>query len=173
MPPPSESVPGPIGNGPSGTETANNRVPLYESLTSEAPSAISQNVQTAATGQPSKDAGLSSSETSRQNESDRREDSASSRREDTPTSLNRIQVPMVTRSTLEVVIPEYAVSRLLGKSRNKLAQISELSGANVTLVEDGPDVTEKVIRISGSPEQAERAQSLLQGFFLSIQEDGP
>lgn len=175
MLPPSDSVPGPVGNGPPGTETANNRAFAYESLTSEAPSAISQNVQTVATVQPSKDAGLSSSETSRQNESDRREDSASSRREDTPTSLNstRIQVPMVTRSTLEVVIPEYAVSRLLGKSKNKLAQISELSGANVTLVEDGPDVTEKVIRISGTPDQAERAQSLLQGFFLSIQEDGP
>ena len=38
----------------------------------------------------------------------------------------RIQVPMVTRSTLEVVIPEYAVTRLMGKSKNKLAQISEV-----------------------------------------------
>lgn len=38
----------------------------------------------------------------------------------------RIQVPMVTRSTLEVVIPDYAVTRLMGKSKNKLAQISEV-----------------------------------------------
>ena len=30
-----------------------------------------------------------------------------------------------------------------------------------------PDVKEKIIRISGTPEQAERAQSLLQGFILS------
>jgi len=42
-----------------------------------------------------------------------------------------------------------------------------LSGANVTLVEDRPDVTQKIIQISGTPEQAERAQSLLQGFILS------
>lgn len=43
----------------------------------------------------------------------------------------------------------------------------QLSGANVTLVEDRPDVTEKIIQLSGTPEQAERAQSLLQGFILS------
>ncbi|KAL8143504.1 hypothetical protein V2J09_016536 [Rumex salicifolius] len=86
---------------------------------------------------------------------------------------NRIQVPLVTRSTLEVVIPEYAVSRLLAQQQKKLGQISELSGANVTLVEDNPEATEKVIRMSGTPDQAERAQSLLQGFLLSIQEDGP
>ncbi|XP_021805444.1 RNA-binding KH domain-containing protein RCF3-like, partial [Prunus avium] len=76
-------------------------------------------------------------------------------------------------STLEVVIPEQAVSKLITKSRNKLAQISELSGANVTLVEDRPEETQKIIQISGTPEQAERAQSLLQGFILSTQEDGP
>lgn len=45
--------------------------------------------------------------------------------------------------------------------------IVQLSGANVTLIDDDPELTEKVIRIRGSPEQAERAQSLLQGFFLS------
>lgn len=43
----------------------------------------------------------------------------------------------------------------------------QLSGANVMLVEDRPDVTQKIIQISGTPEQAERAQSLLQGFILS------
>lgn len=97
----------------------------------------------------------------------------SERREDTPSTVNRIPVPLVTRSTLEVVIPEHAVPKLITKSKNKLAQISELSGANVTLVEDKNEVTQKTIQISGTPEQAERAQSLLQGFILSTQEDGP
>lgn len=36
-------------------------------------------------------------------------------------------VPLVTRSILEVVIPEYAVPKLITKSSNKLAQISEVS----------------------------------------------
>jgi len=53
MLPPSDSVSGPVGNGPLGTETANNRAPAYEAL-SEAPSAVSQSVQTVTTVQPSK-----------------------------------------------------------------------------------------------------------------------
>ncbi|KAG7013314.1 RNA-binding KH domain-containing protein RCF3 [Cucurbita argyrosperma subsp. argyrosperma] len=124
-----------------------------------------QNVQPFATAQLLKETGGSSNETGTQNENDRRED--------LPSGLNRIPVPLVTRSTLEVVIPEPAVPQLITKSKNKLAQISELSGANVTLVEDRPDATQKIIQISGTPEQAERAQSLLQGFILSMQEDGP
>ncbi|KAI7744846.1 hypothetical protein M8C21_029841 [Ambrosia artemisiifolia] len=94
-------------------------------------------------------------------------------REDAPSSMNRIVMPMVTRSILEVVIPEYAVPKLITKSRNKLAQISELSGANVQLVDASPEAAEHVIKISGTREQAERAQSLLQGFILSIQDDDP
>uniref|UniRef100_A0A2P2JBA4 KH domain-containing protein At4g18375-like n=1 Tax=Rhizophora mucronata TaxID=61149 RepID=A0A2P2JBA4_RHIMU len=127
-------------------------------------SAASRNLQSAATVQPLKD-GVSGTETVKQNESERRED--------VPTAISRIPKPLVTRSTLEVIIPDYAVPKLIAKSRSKLAQISELSGANVTLIEDRPDVTEKIIQISGTPEQAERAQSLLQGFILSTQEDGP
>lgn len=42
-----------------------------------------------------------------------------------------------------------------------------MSGATVMLAEDKPEVMEKVIRISGTPEQADKAQSLLQGFILS------
>jgi hypothetical protein len=37
----------------------------------------------------------------------------------------------------------------------------------VSLAEDRPNAVEKVVRISGTPEQADKAQSLLQGFILS------
>ncbi|KAG0491888.1 hypothetical protein HPP92_005286 [Vanilla planifolia] len=82
-------------------------------------------------------------------------------------ALKRFSTPLVTKSTLEVVIPENAVPSLIMKSGSKLAQISEMSGANVTLLPDKPDSTEKIVQISGTPDQAERAQSLLQGFILS------
>ncbi|ESQ43203.1 hypothetical protein EUTSA_v10012933mg [Eutrema salsugineum] len=95
----------------------------------------------------------------------------SEHRDEVPVTTSRM--PLVTRSTLEVVLPDQAIPKLVTKSRNKLAQISEWSGASVTLVEDRPEETQNIIRISGTPEQAERAQSLLQGFILSIQEDGP
>lgn len=39
----------------------------------------------------------------------------------------RIPKPLVTRSTLEIVIPDHAVPKLVTKSKNKLAQISEVS----------------------------------------------
>ncbi|XP_018444428.2 RNA-binding KH domain-containing protein RCF3 [Raphanus sativus] len=97
----------------------------------------------------------------------------SEHRNEVPNTGSRMSVPLVTRSTLEVVLPDQVIPKLVTKSRNKLAQISEWSGASVTLVEDRPGETQNVIRISGTPEQAERAQSLLQGFILSIQDDGP
>ncbi|KAJ0246282.1 RNA-binding KH domain-containing protein RCF3 [Hirschfeldia incana] len=97
----------------------------------------------------------------------------SEQRDEVPNTASRMSVPLVTRSTLEVVLPDQVIPKLVTKSRNKLAQISEWSGASVTLVEDRPGETQNVIRISGTPEQAERAQSLLQGFILSIQDDGP
>lgn len=131
----------------------------------DVPTSIFQNAPAKPVAQPVKVTGASASEIAKQNESERRED--------IPSGLNRMHVTLVTRSTLEVVIPPHAAPKLITKSRNKLAQISELSGANVKLIEDRPEVTEKIIQISGTPEQAERAQSLLQGFILSTLEDGP
>lgn len=37
-----------------------------------------------------------------------------------------MSVPLVTRSTLEVVLPDQVIPKLVTKSRNKLAQISEV-----------------------------------------------
>lgn len=107
----------------------------------------------------------------------------------------RLPSVLVTKSTLEVVIPKHAVPSLIMRSGSKLAQISEvilqldfffllnylgaetywsvlhflkqISGATVTLVKNRPEQPKRVVQISGSPEQAERAQSLLQGFILS------
>ncbi|KAF2291908.1 hypothetical protein GH714_036075 [Hevea brasiliensis] len=139
----------------------NNTTPACDDHSGGEPlSATYQNVRSvAAAAQQSKDAGGSRTEKIKQNDIERREEM--------PTAINRIPKPLVTRSTLEIVIPDHAVPKLVTKSKNKLAQISELSGANVTLVEDRPEVTEKIIQISGTPEQVERAQSLLQGFILS------
>ncbi|XWS50333.1 hypothetical protein CRYUN_Cryun12cG0079100 [Craigia yunnanensis] len=165
-PPPPISATASLGNV-SGLENASpNLTPARDSQTSSDPPAVAyQNVQTSAMPPSSKGVVSSGNETEKQTESERRED--------VPSAISRIPVPLVTRSTLEVVIPEYAVPKLITKSKNKLAQISELSGAKVTLIEDRPDDAQKIIQISGTPEQSERAQSLLQGFILSTQEDGP
>ncbi|XP_042504137.1 RNA-binding KH domain-containing protein RCF3 [Macadamia integrifolia] len=163
--PPSISAAAPAGSM-FGLEVASpSRISSRESFQGSDTPASYQNVQAVTIARTSKEAGASSSGSLDRVEGDIRED--------VPIVLNRIAVPLVTRSTLEVVIPEYAIPKLIMRSGNKLAQISELSGASVSLVEDRPELTEKIIQISGTPEQAERAQSLLQGFILSTQEDGP
>ncbi|KAJ4951403.1 hypothetical protein NE237_028235 [Protea cynaroides] len=163
--PPSISTTAPAGSMFGFEAASPSRIPSRESLQGSETSAGYQNVQTVSTAQTSKEAGAFNSVSLDRSEGDSRED--------VPSVLTRIAVPLVTRSTLEVVIPEHAIPKLIMRSGNKLAQISELSGASVRLVEDKPELTEKVIQISGTPEQAERAQSLLQGFILSTQEDGP
>ncbi|XP_057472732.1 RNA-binding KH domain-containing protein RCF3-like [Actinidia eriantha] len=148
--------------------SSNNVTPAREGYTGteiDPPPMTHQNVQTSVSVHQGKDSRGSGSETAKLTESELCEDM--------PSGLNRIPVPIITRSILEVVIPQYAVPKLITKSKNKLAQISELSGASVKLIEDRPEVADKTIHISGTPEQAERAQSLLQGFILSTQEDAP
>ncbi|XP_042479914.1 RNA-binding KH domain-containing protein RCF3-like isoform X2 [Macadamia integrifolia] len=163
--PPSISATAPAGSV-FGFEAASPvRIPSRESFQGSDTSPTYQNVQTVTTARPSKEAGVSCSGSVDRNEGDSRED--------VPSAPSRIAVPLVTRSTLEVVIPEHAIPKLIMRSGNKLAQISELSKASVSLVEDRPELTEKAIQISGTPEQVERAQSLLQGFILSTQEDDP
>ncbi|XP_072992704.1 LOW QUALITY PROTEIN: RNA-binding KH domain-containing protein RCF3-like [Typha latifolia] len=130
------------------------------------PMAINQHKQNAATAWHSKDTGGSASGSFEQEESNFNDETKQN-------SLKRFSVPLVTRSTLEVVIPKSAVPSLIMRSGSKLAQISEMSGATVTLIEDRPELSEKIVQISGSPDQAERAQSLLQGFILSTLDDVP
>ncbi|CAN4085692.1 unnamed protein product [Withania somnifera] len=88
----------------------------------DVPTSTFQNAPAKPVLQPVKETGASACEISKQNESERRED--------IPSGLNRMHVTLVTRSTLEVVIPPHAAPKLITKSRNKLAQISEVSLAS-------------------------------------------
>ncbi|XVF53374.1 hypothetical protein PTKIN_Ptkin05aG0094300 [Pterospermum kingtungense] len=117
-PPPPISATTSFGNL-SGLENASpNLTPARDSQTSSDPSAGAyQSVQTSAMPPASKEVVNSGTEMVKQSEIERRED--------VPSSISRIPVPLVTRSTLEVVIPEHAVPKLITKSKNKLAQISE------------------------------------------------
>lgn len=54
MLPPPDPTPGSFGNGPSGTEPANNSAPAHESVASESPAVVSQSVHTTTAGQPNK-----------------------------------------------------------------------------------------------------------------------
>ncbi|CAN6482765.1 unnamed protein product [Victoria cruziana] len=119
------------------------------------PSVSVPSLQAGAVPWPTKDVGGDGSRTLAVEES--------SVREEVSNALERFPAAIVTRTTVEVVISEHATAALT-RSKNKLMQISEISGAKVELVEN-------TIKISGSPEQSEKAQNLLQGFILSIELD--
>ncbi|XP_071732177.1 RNA-binding KH domain-containing protein RCF3-like [Rutidosis leptorrhynchoides] len=157
-------APSPVGSASNMEAASSNNVSARETYTgNDTTVASNQSVQTTPPVLPAKSVGGLNNETLNQTENGSREDA--------PSTVNRRPVQLVTRSILEVVIPDYAVPKLITKSRNKLAQISQLSGANVKLVDTSSEATEHIIQISGTQEQAERAQSLLQGFILSTQED--
>lgn len=75
---------------------------------------------------------------------------------------------LVTKTTVEVVIPEHAIAPLIANSLKGVSQIAQMSGAKVNLLEVRPG-SDKVIEISGTPEQTHSAQGLLQAFILSSQ----
>ncbi|CAM6118151.1 unnamed protein product [Calypogeia fissa] len=76
---------------------------------------------------------------------------------------------LVTNTTVEVIIPNGAVGSIIGKSGSNIAQIRQISGAKVKLHDVRPGSSERMVEISGTPDQAQRAQSLLQTFILSGQ----
>ncbi|KAK6936661.1 K Homology domain, type 1 [Dillenia turbinata] len=165
MLPPSTSAQGSVGTEMALEAVSPHKISPREGYPGNDPATAShQSSQSVTTAHLPKDAGGGGSDVTKPNESELQEDA--------PSGMNRVPVPLVTRSILEVIIPEPAVPKLITKSKNKLQQISELSGATITQVEDRQEVREKIIQIAGTPEQAERAQSLLQGFILSTLEDG-
>jgi poly(rC)-binding protein 2/3/4 len=72
-------------------------------------------------------------------------------------------------STVEVTIPNKSVGSILGRGGSNISQIREISGAKVKLHESKPGGTDRVVEISGTPEQTHAAQSLLQAFAMSGQ----
>ncbi|KAI4340930.1 hypothetical protein MLD38_025720 [Melastoma candidum] len=163
--PPPAFTPGTIGSPGAEAVYNDERMPIGEGhLPTISVATNNMGGQTVALSQTSKDNGSCANETGKRSKSELREDAS---------GLSRIPVPLLARSALEVVLPDYAVPKLIAKSKSKLSQISELLGARVTLLEDGPDAAQKIIQISGTPEQAERAQSLLQGFILSSKSPAP
>uniref|UniRef100_A0A1D1YD91 KH domain-containing protein At4g18375 n=1 Tax=Anthurium amnicola TaxID=1678845 RepID=A0A1D1YD91_9ARAE len=77
------------------------------------------------------------------------------------------QGPVVTSMTVEVVVPYQFLRLVYGENSSNLAQIREFSGAKVTICDPKPGGTEGTVIISGTPDQAHIAQSVLHGFILS------
>lgn len=74
---------------------------------------------------------------------------------------------VITKTTVEVVIPERALAAVLGKSGNGIVKIQQISGAKVNLLEVRPGSSEGVVEISGTPQQTNSAQCLIEASILN------
>ncbi|XP_073046477.1 RNA-binding KH domain-containing protein RCF3-like isoform X3 [Primulina eburnea] len=77
------------------------------------------------------------------------------------------QPAIITSTSVEVVVPRFVVPAIYGEDGGCLRQILEISEAKITISDSMPGATETMIRISGTPEQANAAQSLIQAFVMS------
>ncbi|KAI3758435.1 hypothetical protein L6452_05997 [Arctium lappa] len=74
---------------------------------------------------------------------------------------------IITNTTVEVVVPRTVVPSIYGEDGGCLKQIREISDAKITITDPKPGAKETLIIISGTPEQAHAAQSLIQAFVIS------
>lgn len=73
---------------------------------------------------------------------------------------------IITNTTVEVVVPRNVVPSIYGEDGGCLKQIREISDAKITITDPKPGAKETLIIISGTPEQAHAAQSLIQAFVI-------
>ncbi|KZV31569.1 KH domain-containing protein-like [Dorcoceras hygrometricum] len=74
------------------------------------------------------------------------------------------QPAIITSTSMEVVVPRFVVPAIYGEDGGCLRQILEISEAKIIISDSMPGATETMIRISGTPEQTNAAQSLIQAF---------
>ncbi|KAK7363066.1 hypothetical protein VNO77_05195 [Canavalia gladiata] len=74
---------------------------------------------------------------------------------------------IVTNTTVEIVVPHDVIGSVYGENGSNLARLRQISGAKVVVHEPRPGISDRTIVISGTPDEAQAAQSLLQAFVLS------
>ncbi|KAL9244782.1 hypothetical protein vseg_018509 [Gypsophila vaccaria] len=74
---------------------------------------------------------------------------------------------IVTNTTVEISVPEEAISSVYGENGRNLMRIRQVSGAKVVVHEAAPGTRDRTVLISGSPEETQAAQSLLHAFILT------
>lgn len=86
---------------------------------------------------------------------------------DSGIEIGRAKRPVVTNTTVEILVPESAVSLVCGENGSNLARIRQISGAKVMVHEPGPGSSDRTVIISGTPDETQAAQSLLHAFILT------
>ncbi|KAL6964217.1 hypothetical protein U1Q18_035275 [Sarracenia purpurea var. burkii] len=74
---------------------------------------------------------------------------------------------IVTNTTVEIVVPENVIGSVYGENGSNLARLRQISGAKVVVHEPHPGTTDRIVIISGTPDETQAAQSLFQAFILT------
>ncbi|XP_004290406.1 PREDICTED: poly(rC)-binding protein 3-like [Fragaria vesca subsp. vesca] len=74
---------------------------------------------------------------------------------------------IVTNTTVEIIVPENVIGSVYGENGTNLARLRQISGAKVIVHEPRPGTTDRIIVISGTPDESQAAQSLLHAFILT------
>ncbi|KAF3435099.1 hypothetical protein FNV43_RR22186 [Rhamnella rubrinervis] len=74
---------------------------------------------------------------------------------------------IVTNTTVEIVVPENVIGSVYGENGNNLARLRQISGAKVIVHEPRPGSSDRIVVISGTPDETQAAQSLLHAFILT------
>ncbi|KAL7157065.1 hypothetical protein ABFS83_02G052900 [Erythranthe nasuta] len=75
--------------------------------------------------------------------------------------------PIVTNTTVEILVPDTVIGSVYGENGSNLARLRQISGAKVVIHDPHPGTTQRIVVISGTPDETQVAQSLLQAFVLS------
>ncbi|XP_009368307.2 KH domain-containing protein HEN4 isoform X1 [Pyrus x bretschneideri] len=74
---------------------------------------------------------------------------------------------VVTNTTVEIIVPENVIGSVYGENGANLARLRQISSAKVFVHEPRPGTTDRIIVISGTPDETQAAQSLLHAFILT------
>ncbi|XP_027345653.1 KH domain-containing protein HEN4-like isoform X2 [Abrus precatorius] len=74
---------------------------------------------------------------------------------------------MVTNTTVEILVPDDVIGCVYGENGSNLARLRQISRAKVVVHEPRPGTSDRIIVISGTPDETQAAQSLLHAFILS------
>eukprot|EP00252_Welwitschia_mirabilis_P004500 TRINITY_DN14833_c0_g1_i1.p1 TRINITY_DN14833_c0_g1~~TRINITY_DN14833_c0_g1_i1.p1 ORF type:complete len:634 (-),score=87.33 TRINITY_DN14833_c0_g1_i1:601-2502(-) len=70
-------------------------------------------------------------------------------------------------TSVDVRIPNKVVGSILGRGGSNINQIREISGAKVKLQDSKPGSSDRIVNISGRPDQVLSAQSLLESYVIN------
>ncbi|XP_073143914.1 KH domain-containing protein HEN4-like [Henckelia pumila] len=68
-------------------------------------------------------------------------------------------------TTVEIVVPGNAIGSVYGENGSNLDRLRQISGAKIIVLEPQPGATDRIVAISGTPDETLSAQSLLQAFI--------